>query len=132
MSQTGTIPSTGQRPRLLVQVREALRARYYSLRTEDTYVQWIKRFILFHQKRHPREMGAEEINQFLTDLAVSQRVASATQNQALSAVLFLYKVVLHQDVGPMTGWIRAKKPKKLPAVLSDDEVRAVLQGLSSP
>jgi integron integrase len=132
MSQTGTIPPTGQRPRLLVQVRDALRARHYSLRTADTYVQWIKRFILFHHKRHPRDIEAKEINQFLTDLAVTQRVASATQNQALSAILFLYKVILHQDVGPITGLIRAKKPKRLPVVLSDDEVKAVLQGLSSP
>jgi hypothetical protein len=75
-----------------------IRARHYSLRTEDTYVQWIKRFILFHDKRHPQTMGAAEVQAFLTDLAVTQHVAASTQNQALSALLFLYKEVLHQEL----------------------------------
>jgi site-specific recombinase XerD len=78
-----------QQPRLLEHVREVIRARHYSLRTEDTYVQWIKRFILFHDKRHPQTMGAAEVQAFLTDLAVTQHVAASTQNQALSALLFL-------------------------------------------
>jgi Phage integrase, N-terminal SAM-like domain len=76
-----------QQPKLLEQVRDALRARHYSLRTEEAYVQWIRRFIIFHHKRHPQEMGVEEINQFLSDLAVTRRVAASTQNQALSAIL---------------------------------------------
>ena len=80
---------SGQKPKLLEQVRDALRARHYSLRTEEAYVQWVRRFILFHHKRHPQEMGVEEIKQFLSDLAVTHRVAASTQNQALNAVLFL-------------------------------------------
>jgi hypothetical protein len=88
LQQNGT-PQQRQQPRLLEQVREVMRARHYSLRTEDTYAQWIKRFILFHDKRHPQTMGATEVQQFLTDLAVTQHVAASTQNQALSALLFL-------------------------------------------
>ena len=83
-----------------------IRTRHYSLRTEDTYVQWIKRFILFHDKRHPQTMGAMEVQQFLTDLAVTQHVAASTQNQALSALLFLYKEVLHQEI----AWSRRRHP----------------------
>ena len=122
----------GQQPRLLDQVRDTLRARHYSLRTEEAYVQWIRRFILFHHKRHPQEMGAAEVSQFLSDLAVTHRVAASTQNQALSALLFLYKAVLQQEVGWIEEIVWAKKPKKLPVILSRDEVKAVLQGLSGP
>lgn len=120
----------GQKPKLLEQMRDALRARHYSLRTEEAYVQWVRRFIIFHDKRHPQEMGVEEINQFLSALAVAHRVAASTQNQALSAVLFLYKAVLHQDLGRIEDVVRARKPKKLPVVLSREEVKAVLQCLS--
>ena len=95
MVQYNGIPPRNQSPRLLEQVRVAIRAKHYSLRTEDTYVQWIRRFILFHDKWHPQAMGAVEVQQFLTDLAVAQQVATSTQNQALSALLFLYKEVLH-------------------------------------
>jgi Phage integrase, N-terminal SAM-like domain len=94
----GTIAEP-QQPKLLTQVREAIRARHYSLQTEEAYLQWIRQFILFHDKRHPQEMGANEVQQFLTDLALTHHVAASTQNQALSALLFLYKVVLHQDIG---------------------------------
>jgi len=121
-----------QQPRLLEHVREVIRARHYSLRTEDTYVQWIKRFILFHDKRHPQTMGAAEVQAFLTDLAVTQQVAASTQNQALSALLFLYKEVLHQEIPWLEDVIRAKKPKKLPVVLTRDEVRRVFQHLEAP
>lgn len=121
-----------QQPRLLEYVREVIRARHYSLRTEDTYVQWIKRFILFHDKRHPQTMGAAEVQAFLTDLAVTQHVAASTQNQALSALLFLYKEVLHQEIPWLADVIRAKKPKKLPVVLTRDEVRRVFQHLEAP
>ena len=89
MVQYNGTPLRNQPPRLLEQVRVAIRAKHYSLRTEDTYVQWIRRFILFHDKRHPQAMGAAEVQQFLTDLAVTRQVAAATQNQALSALVFL-------------------------------------------
>jgi site-specific recombinase XerD len=85
-------------PKLLQRVRDAIRARHYSIRTEDSYVAWIRRFILFHGKRHPAEMGEAEVNRFLTHLAVQQKAAASTQNQALSAILFLYQVVLGRNL----------------------------------
>lgn len=115
--------------KLLDQVRDAIRVKHYSLRTEKTYVDWIKRFVLFHNKRHPREMGAPEIEQFLTHLALNENVAASTQNQALSAILFLYRDVLHQDLGDINA-VRAKKPKRLPVVLTRDEVERILTHLS--
>jgi integron integrase len=115
--------------KLLDQVRDAIRVKHYSLRTEKTYVDWIKRFVLFHNKRHPREMGATEIEQFLTYLALNENVAASTQNQALSAILFLYRDVLHQDLGNINA-VRAKKPKRLPVVLTRDEVQRILTHLS--
>ena len=105
-------PPRNQSPRLLEQVRVAIRAKHYSLRTEDTYVQWIRRFILFHDKQHPQAMGAAEVQQFLTALAVTHQVAASTQNQALSALVFLYKEVLHHDFGWLDAVVRAKKPTK--------------------
>lgn len=120
----------GRRPRLLDRVREACRVRHYSLRTEDAYVDWIRRFILFHDKRHPLDMGASEINQFLTHLAVEGRVAASTQNQAFSALLFLYRKVLDVDPGRIEGVIRARRPRRLPVVLTRTEVRLVLSHLS--
>src|SRR5439155_10298700 len=92
-------PPGNQSPRLLEQVRVAIRAKHYSLRTEDTYVQWIRQFILFYEKLYPQAMGAAEVQQFLTDLAVTREVAAATQNQVLSALVFWYKAVLHHDFG---------------------------------
>ncbi len=115
--------------KLLDQVRDAIRVKHYSLRTEKIYVDWIKRFVLFHNKRHPREMGAPEIEQFLTHLALNENVAASTQNQALSAILFLYRDVLHQDLGDINA-VRAKKPKRLPVVLTRDEVERILTHLS--
>jgi len=108
-------PSTGlQQPRLLDLVRQAIRTKHYSLRTEEAYLRWIKRFILFHNQRHPRDMGCVEVEQFLSDLAVTRHVAAATQNQALSALLFLYHEVLHEVLlaavaaGTRRGvWLRA-------------------------
>jgi integron integrase len=124
-------PSHGsRRPKLLDQVRQAIRFRHYGIRTEEAYVQWIKRFILFHDKRHPREMGVKEVEQFLSDLAVNRHVAVSTQNQALSAILFLYQEVLRQEIGWLDNVVRAKKPKRLPVILSREEVKAVLNGLS--
>jgi len=95
------------------------------LTTEDCYVQWITRFILFHHKRHPRDMGAAEVEQFLTHLAVQAHVSASTQNQALNALLFLYKQVLEIDLGRLDA-VRARRPKRLPVVLAAEEVAAVL------
>lgn len=117
-------------PKLLDQLREALRVRHYSRRTEVTYCQWVKRFIFFHGVRHPREMAEPEINAFLTDLAVKQKVSASTQTQALSALLFLYRHVLRKDIGDLGKIVRAKKPKRLPVVMTRDEVREILGCLS--
>jgi integron integrase len=113
-------------PRLLDQVRQVMRVRHYSLRTEECYVQWITRFILFHGKRHPREVGALEVQQFLTDLAVRGRVSVSTQNQALNALVFLYKQVLEIELGRFDA-VRARRPKRLPVVLAPEEVARVLE-----
>jgi integron integrase len=118
--------SRAGQPKLLDRVRAAIRARHYSLRTEEAYAGWIRRFILFHQKRHPAEMGEAEVNEFLTHLAVKQNVAASTQNQALSAILFLYRVVLERVLDNLEGVVRARKPVRVPVVLTRDEVRAVL------
>jgi integron integrase len=120
------------KPRLLDRVRAAIRARHYSRRTEDAYVAWVRRFILFHGKRHPVELGAPEITRFLTSLAVDSKVASSTQNQALSALLFLYRNVLQHDVPWLDGIVRARRPVRLPVVLTCDEVRAMLTRLDGP
>src|SRR5262245_8950110 len=117
------------KPRLLDRVREAIRARHYSRRTEKTYVAWIRRYILFHDKRHPVEMGPREITEFLSALAVKDKVAASTQNQALSALLFLYRAVLAQEVPWLDDLVRAKRPERLPVVLTRAEVRAVLDRL---
>jgi len=118
-----------QRPKLLDQVREAIRTRHYSYRTEEAYVGWIRRYILFHHKRHPAEMGPPEITQFLTALAVKRHVSASTQNQALAAVLFLYKEVLGCDPGWLDDIVRAKRPERLPVVLNRAEVQALLAAL---
>ncbi len=120
-----------QPPKLLDQVRELLRIKHYALRTEEAYVDWIKRFILFHNKRHPREMGTPEIRAFLAHLATEDNVAASTQNQALAAILFLYREVLHQELDPFDlDAIRAQKPKRLPTVLTRAEVQKVLAFLT--
>jgi integron integrase len=113
-------------PRLLDRLRLAIRARHYSLRTEEAYVAWIRRFILFHGKRHPVEMGEAEINAFLTDLAVRAGVSASTQNQALAAVLFLYRHVLEKPLPAIADIVRAKRPQRLPVVLTRAQVRAVI------
>jgi len=116
--------------KLLDQVRDAVRLKHYSYRTEQTYVQWIRRYILFHDKRHPQEMGVPEIEAFLTYLAVQEQVAASTQNQALSALLFLYRHVLQLPLDERIDAIRAKSSRKLPTVLTPEEVRAVIQHMS--
>lgn len=113
-------------PRLLDQVRHAIRTCHYSARTEEAYVAWIRRFILFHGKRHPREMGPDEITAFLTHLAVQRHVSASTQNQALAALLFLYGKVLASDPGWLDGIVRAKRPERLPVVLTHPEVGKLL------
>jgi integron integrase len=110
-------------------VREAVRLRHYSLRTERAYVGWIKRFILFHGKRHPTEMGAAEVTAFLSRLAVEGNVAAATQQQALAALLFLYRDVLEVELPWMSDIVRPKKPRKLPVVLSRGEVERLLAAM---
>jgi integron integrase len=123
-------PRATPRPRLLDRVRDACRARHLSRRTEQAYVAWIRRYILFHDKRHPSEMGAPEVTKFLTALAVDGQVAASTQNQALSALLFLYRDVLEADLPWLDGIVRARRPERLPVVLTRDEVRAALAGLA--
>jgi len=119
-------PSGPQKPRLLDQVREAIRTRHYSYKTEKAYVHWIKRFIFFHNKRHPAEMGESEIGQFLSSLASDSHVSASTQNQALNAVLFLYHKVLAKEIGYINGVVRAKRPKRLPVVLTREEVKSIV------
>lgn len=114
------------RPRLLDRVREELRKRHYSFRTEEAYVAWIKRFIIFNGMRHPEKSGKADIERFLSWLAVKRKVAASTQNQALSAILFLYADVLDLKLDWLDDVVRAKKPKRLPVVLTREEVRAVL------
>lgn len=116
-------------PRLLDRLRAAIRARHYSLRTEEAYVAWVRRYVLFHGKRHPDEMGEAEINAFLTDLAVKKKVSASTQNQALSALLFLYRDVLGKSVASLGDVVRARRPERLPVVLTPAEVKAVLSRL---
>lgn len=113
-------------PKLLDQVRGLIRTMHYSIRTEVAYVDWIRRFILFHKKRHPREMGKIEIEAFLTHLAVDRKVAASTQSQAKAALLFLYQKVLNLEVDWLKDVVAAKQPQRLPTVLTVDEVRSLL------
>ncbi len=130
--ETGPVTDEGfnrsnpDKPRLLEEVRRKIRYKHYSLRTERAYVGWIRRFILDNDKRHPRHLGAVEIERFLTTLAVERRVAASTQNQALSALLFLYREVLVMDLPWMGEVVRAKRPQRIPTVLARSEVQAVL------
>ena len=116
-------------PRLLDQVRGQLRLRHYSPRTETAYVQWIRRFILFHGKQHPLTLGTRHVAVFLTHLATQDEVSASTQNQALNALMFLYSQVLGRDLESIGGFVRAHKPRRLPVVLTPAEVRAVLERL---
>jgi integrase len=118
-----------QKPKLLDQVQEAIRIRHDSVRTEEAYVNWIKRFILFHGKRHPLAMGEDERTRFLSALAVREQVSASTQNQALCALVFLYRHVLDQNLGWLQDVVRAKRPQRLPVVLTRPEVKALLGAL---
>lgn len=113
----------GQAPKLLDQLREILRLRHYSLRTEEAYVDWARRFILFHDKRHPKDMGGEEVQAFLTHLAVDRKVSPSTQNQAKAALLFLYRYLLETDLPWLSAVVQAKANPRLPVVLTQGEVR---------
>jgi len=119
-----------EQPRLLDLVPAELSLRHYSLRTHEVYIQWIKRYIFFHKKKHPKEMGKIEVESFLSYLATEKNVAASTQNQALSAILFLYKHVLKQEIEWIENVVRAKRPKYLPTILSPEEVRMVISTLS--
>lgn len=116
----------------LNRVREVIRARHYSIRTEQSYTQWVKRFILFHGKRHPKELGENEVVAFLTHLAVKRQVSPSTQNQALNALVFLYRHVLDQPLGDIIGAVRAKRPERLPVILTRTEVRQLFASLDGP
>lgn len=129
-SKRENTPNGDRRPRLLDTLRERVRRLGLSIRTETTYVDWARRFILANGKRHPRDMGAVEVERFLTDLAVKGQVSASTQNQALSALLFLYREVLQIELPWLNDIRRAKKPDRLPQVLSRDEVALVLDNLS--
>lgn len=122
--------TTTNPPKLLDQVRDKLRVKYYSIRTEQTYVDWIKRYIFFHGKRHPKDMGAHDVEAFLTHLAVAGKVAASTQNQAKSALLFLYREVLEIQLPWLDNVTQAKVPKRLPVVLTVSEVQSVLSRLT--
>lgn len=117
------------KPKLLDRLSESLRSRHYSRRTEQTYCHWVKRFIFFHNKRHPADMAEAEINAYLTHLAVKEKVSASTQNQALSALLFLYRHVLDREIGDLGEVIRARKPSRVPVVMTREEVKAVLSHL---
>jgi integron integrase len=129
MKNTLNPPVQGRK--LLDQVTDALRTKHYSLRTEKTYVDWIRRYILFHNKRHPREMGAAEVQAFITHLATQANVAASTQNQALSAVTFLYRHVLHTELEFPANTIRPEKSRHMPVVLTPQETQAVISRMTA-
>jgi len=124
------MPITDPKPKLLDQLSQAMRSRHYSRSTETTYIHWVKRFVFFHHVRHPKDMAEPEINAFLTHLAVKEHVSASTQNQALCAIIFLYKYVINRKIGDIGEVIRARKPVRLPVVMTKDEVKAVLSNLT--
>jgi hypothetical protein len=128
-SPNGSPAVASGKPRLLDQVRQRCRLRHLALSTEHAYVGWIVRYILFHHKRHPLEMGAAEVTEFLTHLAAQEHVATSTQNQALSALLFLYREVLQREFGWLDGVVRAQKPKRLPVVFTPEEAMGSIEEL---
>jgi integron integrase len=128
MEETAMQPENRTSP-FLEQVRNAIRVRHYSIRTEQAYVEWIRRFILYHGKRHPAELRESDVSGFLSYLAVNRNVAASTQNQALNALVFLYRNVLGRPLGNTIDGVRARKPKRLPVVLTQEEVRQLLRYL---
>jgi site-specific recombinase XerD len=119
----------GSQPGLLAVAREKMRTRHLALRTEQAYLQWLRRYVVFHNRRHPRDLGAPEVEQFLTYLAVHRKVSAATQNQALQALLFLYRHVLEMELPRLDNVTRASHPRRLPVVLTRADVRALLAQL---
>jgi integron integrase len=130
MDEAKNNQNTADKPKLLDQVRNALRTKHYSMKTEKAYVHWIRRYVLFHNKRHPKDMGEKEINEFLTHLAVKEKVSASTQNQALCAIIFLYKHVLNKEIGKLEELVWAKKSKRTPVVFAREEAKAVLDNLT--
>lgn len=129
VSMCANTSSAAGRPNLLDRIRDAARIRHLSLRTEETYVMWVRRFVMYHGMRHPRDMGKREVEAFLTHLAVEGRVAASTQNQALAAILFLYRHVLERDIGWLEHVVHARRPKRVPIVLTREEVARVLRAM---
>jgi integron integrase len=133
--EPAVVPRPAQKPpaqpKLLERVREAIRTRHYSPRTEEAYVHWIRRYIFFHRVRHPADMGKPELNAFLSHLAVKEHVSASTQTQALSALVFLYRHVLDRDIGLLEGVVRAKRPGRVPVVLTRGEVKQLLSHLDN-
>ena len=115
---------------LLDQVRDVIRKKHYSIRTEHAYVEWVKRFVIYHNKRHPKYMGEKEISQYDSHLATDQKVAASTQNQALNAIVFLYKHVLQMELGDFGHKKRGKRPERLPTVMTKAEVSRILAAMS--
>ncbi len=127
-----SIPNELQsKPKLLEQVGIEIQARHYSPRTEKTYIHWVKEYIFFHNKIHPNKLSEKDVNRFLSYLATDKHVSASTQNQALSAILFLYKHVLHRELGDFGNVIRAKRSKKIPVVFTNIEVRAIINHLEN-
>jgi len=122
--------TTTQKPKLIDQLRETIRLRHYSYRTEQAYVNWIRKFIIFHNKRHPKDLGEKEIAQFLSHLAVNRQVSNSTQNQALCAIVFLYKNVLNQDIGEFSSVMWAKRLKRIPVVFTKDEIKRIINEMA--
>ena len=129
LTESGNSSSNSREPRLLDRLRGAIRRLHYSRRTEEAYIHWTKRFIYFHGKRHPSELGEVAVTAFLNYLATDRKVAAATQNQALSALLFLYKQTLGMELDWLDGLVRAKRPQRMPVVLTSDEVGKLLDAL---
>lgn len=130
-SSTSGNSANTRKPRLLDQMHQSMQSRHYSPRTERSYCNWVKRFIYYHNIRHPQEMSEPEINAFLTHLAVKEHVSASTQNQALASLLYLYRNVIGREVGDLGEVIRARKPKRLPVVMTRSEVTTVLNNLPS-
>jgi integron integrase len=126
-------PTKPQGKKLLEQYRDLIRLKQYSIRTEKTYIDWVRQYILFHNKRHPKEMGITEINQFITHLVVDRKASASTQNQAISAILFLYRSLLHIQLDEkLIEFVRPKKGKRVPNVLSKEEARTVINAMTNP
>ena len=129
VNATPSPPTEPEKPRFLDQIREKVRLKHYSIRTEQSYVDWARRFIVFHDKRHPKDMGAPELNRFLSHLATKLQLSASSQNQALNALVFMYKEVVQKDIGDIGQFDRAKRPERRPTVLSKDEVFKIIDCL---